>query len=427
MTLKPPAASPLTSNWDLEDEDAGATREVEPDELFARAGLMPGGGPPLAGSDVEGARVSAPSPTATMRPSMTQEEYVDQMMRMAPPSDTGLTALGAEFSDDFGALTPWAASAPNDREPPSISALFEHDPSAPRSPSGDDPGAAGSGSLSEVDFSDIMPLITPRRRPPTMPPRSAVDELDELLSDEVRRTVRRDERPMTEAPRAGDDGGDLGIDLEFDDPSFIAPAARVDDRADAADLELGAFDTSPFDLDDRTAVELPDDPALSPEALDDEGIEPSPDTMVEAAFPKEAPLALPEGSIQSRLERLRARFEVGDYSGALVIAEGMLDEAPRHLAARCYAESCRAMLQQMYQARIGDRSKRLQIIMGPDQLRSLSLDHRTGFLLSCIDGSSTIDDILDISGMQPLDALRMLYDLLQQGVIDTEAPPSSPG
>ena len=47
----------------------------------------------------------------------------------------------------------------------------------------------------------------------------------------------------------------------------------------------------------------------------------------------------------------------------------------------------------------------------------LHLDHRAGFLLSCIDGMSSIDDILDVSGMRELDALRILFELVQENVI----------
>jgi hypothetical protein len=50
-------------------------------------------------------------------------------------------------------------------------------------------------------------------------------------------------------------------------------------------------------------------------------------------------------------------------------------------------------------------------------VRWLSLDHRAGFVLSCVDGYSSIDEILDVSGMPPLDALRVLYELLQQRII----------
>src|SRR5689334_2443687 len=99
MTQKPPAPNPLTSGWDLEDEGAGATREVEADELFLRAGLVPGSRPtPPVGVKV----VKAPplNESATVRPPMPTDEYVDQMMKMAPPSETGLSGfIGAELGD----------------------------------------------------------------------------------------------------------------------------------------------------------------------------------------------------------------------------------------------------------------------------------------------------------------------------------------
>ena len=50
-------------------------------------------------------------------------------------------------------------------------------------------------------------------------------------------------------------------------------------------------------------------------------------------------------------------------------------------------------------------------------MRWLSLDHRAGFLLSLVDGRSTVDEVLDMSGMSELEALRLLLQLLQQNVI----------
>lgn len=46
-----------------------------------------------------------------------------------------------------------------------------------------------------------------------------------------------------------------------------------------------------------------------------------------------------------------------------------------------------------------------------------SLDHRAGFLLTFVDGRSSIDDILDASGLSRVDALHVLADLLTKGVI----------
>ena len=114
---------------------------------------------------------------------------------------------------------------------------------------------------------------------------------------------------------------------------------------------------------------------------------------------------------------MQERFALGDYSGALVMAESMLEENPTNVAAREYADSCRAVLQQMYTARIGPLDRVPVVEVARDQLRWLSIDHRTGFILSLVDGVSSLEMILDVSGMPPLDALRMLFELVQQRII----------
>ncbi len=45
------------------------------------------------------------------------------------------------------------------------------------------------------------------------------------------------------------------------------------------------------------------------------------------------------------------------------------------------------------------------------------LDHRAGFLLTFVDGVSSVEDILDASGLSRIDALHVLADLLTKGVI----------
>ena len=46
-----------------------------------------------------------------------------------------------------------------------------------------------------------------------------------------------------------------------------------------------------------------------------------------------------------------------------------------------------------------------------------SFDHRTGFLLSCIDGTLPIDTLIDISGMGRFEAARTLSRLLRRKII----------
>ena len=114
---------------------------------------------------------------------------------------------------------------------------------------------------------------------------------------------------------------------------------------------------------------------------------------------------------------MKDRYAMGDFSGALVIAEGILEADPAELEAARYAQSCRDVLTQMYSARLGSLEQIVAVAVPPDQIRWLTLDHRAGFLLSLIDGGSSIDQLLDISGMPRLDALRLLYQLLDQRVI----------
>jgi hypothetical protein len=143
----------------------------------------------------------------------------------------------------------------------------------------------------------------------------------------------------------------------------------------------------------------------------------TPPRLAAVAPPPAAPPVETAAAVTDPVTEMQERFALGDYSGALVMAESMLDENPTHVEAREYAESCRSVLQQMYTARIGPLDRVPVVEIARDQLRWLSIDHRTGFILSLVDGISSLEMILDVSGMPPLDALRMLFELVQQRII----------
>jgi hypothetical protein len=140
------------------------------------------------------------------------------------------------------------------------------------------------------------------------------------------------------------------------------------------------------------------------------------DPVVTLVGVEEVPDSSPEIQVDPQNE-MQERFALGDYSGALVVAESLLEENPTHVEALEYAESCRAVLQQMYTARIGSLQRVPVVEVARDQLRWLSIDHRAGFVLSLVDGISSLEMILDVSGMPSLDALRILFELLEQRII----------
>jgi hypothetical protein len=114
---------------------------------------------------------------------------------------------------------------------------------------------------------------------------------------------------------------------------------------------------------------------------------------------------------------MKDRYATGDFTGALEIAEALLVADSADLDAQRYATSCRDVLTQMYLSRLGGLDQVINVVLPPEELRWLNLDHRAGFLLSLVDGASTIEELLDISGMPRLDALRILATLREQRAI----------
>ncbi len=139
----------------------------------------------------------------------------------------------------------------------------------------------------------------------------------------------------------------------------------------------------------------------------------SPAELAAPAAPSEASTSPGAGDVRE----MNDRVSLGDYSGALAIAERLLEIDDSNDEARACAESCRSVLKQMYTARIGPLAGVPTVNISREQMRWLSIDHRAGFVLSLVDGVSSCEMILDVSGMPELDALRILSELVQQRII----------
>jgi hypothetical protein len=136
-----------------------------------------------------------------------------------------------------------------------------------------------------------------------------------------------------------------------------------------------------------------------------------------AATGATAAVAQPMCPAPPSVQEMNDRVSLGDYSGALEIAEKLLEIDPDDRPVKVCAESCRGVLRQMYAARIGPLDRVPMVMVARDQLRWLSIDHRAGFVLSLVDGVSSLEMILDVGGMPELDALRILSELAQQRII----------
>ncbi len=200
-------------------------------------------------------------------------------------------------------------------------------------------------------------------------------------------------------------------------PAPVPPAPR---RPDDGEIEL-AIDSveDPFDVDiageppARDSMEF----SIEPTSLPPRGaVPPSKFSTSFAAVQPPAP---------NPRRELEERFSLGDFSGALVIAEALLADQGDDPVVKRITADCRARLSQMYQSRLGSMDQIPSVAVAPSELRWMSLDHRAGFVLSLIDGFSSIEELIDLAGMPALDVLRTLFELQTQRVIELKSRPNA--
>lgn len=126
----------------------------------------------------------------------------------------------------------------------------------------------------------------------------------------------------------------------------------------------------------------------------------------------------PEPESVAELERRLVEVsELDDLSGALAIARRILALDPEHQFARAAKERSRDVLMKMSVSKIGDLDAVPTVLCPPNQVIWLDLDHRSGFILSQVDGVSSYLEIMDIAGMDQLECITILAGLVEDGVI----------
>jgi len=57
------------------------------------------------------------------------------------------------------------------------------------------------------------------------------------------------------------------------------------------------------------------------------------------------------------------------------------------------------------------------VVMKPDSLKRLPLDHRAGFVLSLMDGAVDLETLVDLSGMDRGEVLDIVRNLCDSGIV----------
>jgi hypothetical protein len=200
---------------------------------------------------------------------------------------------------------------------------------------------------------------------------------------------------------------DVSRELGFDPTVLTLEASAADVLAVEATGETQALDSNALDADAMDTMPAP------------------PSTRV----PKSAPPPLPEGAgtpppsraaaDNAFADQMMERLAAGDYEGATLAANALLEYRPRDQDALDCAQIAQSELRKMYVARLGSIERVPRVVMGPDAVFSLqALDFRAGYLLSRVDGVSTLQAIVESGSIPSLEALRILSEMYLRRVID---------
>ncbi len=111
-------------------------------------------------------------------------------------------------------------------------------------------------------------------------------------------------------------------------------------------------------------------------------------------------------------------FRKGEVQESLELFETLAGENPGRMEIQGYFELVRSHLYKFYQERIEDPSRVLKVKIAAEEMMRFNLPANAGFVLSMVDGRTSVNEILALSGMDPFDAVRVVGKLLEAGIVE---------
>ena len=94
---------------------------------------------------------------------------------------------------------------------------------------------------------------------------------------------------------------------------------------------------------------------------------------------------------------------------------------PSRLERELYVDLLRARLVKRYRDRVGDQDVKPRLRLDPASIARYNLSANAGFLLSRLDGSTSVDELVSLSGMDAFETLRILNRLIDAEIIGVAA------
>jgi gamma-glutamylcyclotransferase (GGCT)/AIG2-like uncharacterized protein YtfP len=111
-------------------------------------------------------------------------------------------------------------------------------------------------------------------------------------------------------------------------------------------------------------------------------------------------------------------IDKGDWEGALDLLRSTGDAQPVALEFQATLELVRSRLLRQYTERVGSLDQVPALRGGSADLTSYNLPSDAGFMISLIDGTTPLTDLISLSGMDAFEALRIMGNLLDAEIVE---------
>jgi hypothetical protein len=246
--------------------------------------------------------------------------------------------------------------------------------------------------------------------------------------------IRGGERPRTDEFDAADVDVDVDdADVDDADP-YDARPRPISEAMQTAEIDIKrdrrATLTSP--IPEKLAKSMVPPPTPAPQPRDPAAPEPgrvertrrvgasSPVRAGSGLAPKsDADVAPWRQRAAQRIDEARAALDAGDLTAAVTAAEAALREADAAPAPGIVEviEPARPLLTQVFTAYVGPPSGLPVLAPRANEIARQRLGERERALLGRVDGSRTLEELFDGSGLGSTDALRIVARLIRAGAV----------
>jgi len=268
-------------------------------------------------------------------------------------------------------------------------------------------------SQADIETQDIPVLrekVTKREMPEPRPPASPSSpprrDSAELSQAEVMLTAQKTRKLDIDM---GAPTRDLGLrpkSSELSDPHDEELPTRQSDARAIREAQA-SFDDRP---ETRQDIVLAFDPinARSEQIIEEIDKDAPPDEQIDDQTRRR---------IGALLDHALKWSQAGDVDRAVAAVDLALSEDPNSVLAQKLITRNRDTIMTIFQSFVGDMERQPQLSKPLHELQNAPISPRAAFLLSRVDGTLTVDELLDVSGMPRMEAYRYLCQLFLRGIL----------